>query len=105
MVLINVDLPQPFGPRIATCSPWPIRRLKSRSAVLAPRITVTLRSSMRGGFGIRNLYGSFETVAPRRILFAAVLAGLAALTVVAGYRFQSSRTFFEPRHLLSRFPA
>jgi hypothetical protein len=45
------------------------------------------------------------TVAPRRIAFAAVLAGLSAFAVIAGFRIQSNRSFFEPRHLLSRFPA
>src|SRR5579862_6754468 len=55
MVLISVDFPQPFGPRIATCSPAPIVSEKSRSAMLAPRITVTLRSSIRGGGGSGEL--------------------------------------------------
>ena len=44
-------------------------------------------------------------MAPGRIAFAAVLAGLAAVALAAGFRFQSSRSFFEPRHLLARFPA
>ncbi len=52
-----------------------------------------------------NLYVSFVTVAPRRIAFAAVLAGLSVVALVGGFRFQSSRSFFEPRRLLSRFPA
>lgn len=52
-----------------------------------------------------RLYVSVVTVAPRRIAFAAVLAGLAVFAVVAGFRFQSSRRFFEPHRLLSRFPA
>lgn len=60
---------------------------------------------MRGGFGMGNLYGSVVTVAPRRIAFAAVFAGLAVLAIAGGYRFESSRSFFEPKHLLSRFPA
>jgi hypothetical protein len=44
-------------------------------------------------------------VAPRRIAFAAILTGLAIAAVAAGFRIQSSRTFFEPGRLLSRFPA
>src|SRR5579862_6360042 len=49
MVLISVDFPQPLGPRIATCSPALIRRLKSSSATLSPRITRTFFKSTRAG--------------------------------------------------------
>src|SRR5580698_6483446 len=48
MVLMSVDLPQPLGPRMATCSPTPIRKLTSRSTVFSPRITQTRSSSMSG---------------------------------------------------------
>jgi hypothetical protein len=41
MVLINVDLPQPFGPRIATCSPAPILSVMSWSTLVLPSITET----------------------------------------------------------------
>lgn len=51
------------------------------------------------------MYVSFVTVAPRRIAFAAILTGLSILAVAAGFRIQSSRAFFEPQRLLSRFPA
>src|ERR1035441_1980619 len=50
MVLISVDLPQPLGPRMATCSPTPTRRLTSRRTVFSPRITHTRSSSMSGGW-------------------------------------------------------
>src|SRR5882762_4949568 len=46
MVLMSVDLPQPFGPRIATCSPASTRRLKSSSATLSPRMTRTFFSQV-----------------------------------------------------------
>src|SRR5712664_2917704 len=49
MVLMSVDLPQPFGPRIATCSPASTRRLKSSSATLSPRMTRTFFKSTRDG--------------------------------------------------------
>src|SRR5579863_4764675 len=49
MVLISVDFPQPFGPRMATCSPALIRRLKSSSATLSPRMTRTFFKSTRAG--------------------------------------------------------
>ena len=39
MVLISVDLPQPFGPRIATCSPAPILSVMSWSTCLSPSMT------------------------------------------------------------------
>src|SRR5262249_44009931 len=49
MVLMSVDLPQPFGPRIAMCSPDPMVRLIFRRAIFSPRMTVTLRRSIKGG--------------------------------------------------------
>src|ERR1051326_5354427 len=49
MALINVDFPQPLGPRIATCSPTPIFSETSRSATVWPRITVTRSNSIKGG--------------------------------------------------------
>ena len=49
MVLISVDLPQPFGPRMATCSSAPMRRLKLSSAIFWPRMTRRLWKSSRGG--------------------------------------------------------
>src|ERR1022692_5105909 len=48
MVLMSVDLPHPLGPRMATCSPTPMRRLTSRSTIFSPRITQTRSSSMSG---------------------------------------------------------
>src|ERR1017187_8175550 len=48
MVLISVDLPQPLGPRMATCSPTPMRRLTSRSTIFLPRITQTRSMSISG---------------------------------------------------------
>src|SRR5215831_1948122 len=46
---MSVDLPQPFGPRMHTCSPAAISRFTSRSAAWSPRITVTFFSERRGG--------------------------------------------------------
>lgn len=48
MVLINVDLPLPLGPRIATCSPLAIRRLSPFSASRLPRCTKTFSNSIKG---------------------------------------------------------
>src|SRR6266849_6702252 len=48
MVLISVDFPHPFGPRMATCSPaWMERVIPSR-AIFSPRYTVTSWNSMSG---------------------------------------------------------
>src|ERR1700722_12330611 len=49
MVLMRVDFPQPFGPRMATCSPELIRRLKLSRATLSPRMTCTFCKSTRAG--------------------------------------------------------
>src|ERR1700733_9332450 len=49
MVLINVDLPQPFGPRIATCSPAPMRTEISCSTRLSPSMTETCWKASKGG--------------------------------------------------------
>src|SRR6516165_209252 len=48
MVLISVDLPEPFGPRMHTCSPAPMESVTSSSAARGPRITVTRFISIRG---------------------------------------------------------
>src|SRR6266852_9983465 len=57
MVLISVDLPQPFGPRIHTCSPHAIFRVMSRSATRSPRITLA-RSKESRGAGVKFILGS-----------------------------------------------
>src|ERR1700687_2040025 len=49
MVLISVDLPQPFGPKMHTCSPASMRKEMSSSAARSPRITVTCCSASNGG--------------------------------------------------------
>src|SRR5208282_5037466 len=52
MVLISVDLPQPFGPRMQTCSPASMRSETPSSAgrsVDSPRTTVTSCKARRGG--------------------------------------------------------
>src|SRR6478609_11858142 len=49
MALIRVDLPEPFGPRIATCSPRAIWRVRLRLITLSPRTRVTPAKSMRRG--------------------------------------------------------
>lgn len=49
MVLIKVDLPQPFGPRIATCSPAPMRSVMSWSTRLSPSITETCWKASKAG--------------------------------------------------------
>ena len=54
MVLMSVDFPQPLGPRMATCSPAPMVRLRLRSAMLSPRMTVTFKSSIRGGVEVKR---------------------------------------------------
>src|ERR1700739_4485594 len=45
MVKISVDLPHPFGPRIATCSPARIERFTSCSTMRSPPPTFTWASS------------------------------------------------------------
>src|SRR5579872_2188598 len=52
MALMSVDLPEPFGPRMATCSPCAMEKVSPSSARLLPRITVTFRSSSRAWFSI-----------------------------------------------------
>jgi hypothetical protein len=51
------------------------------------------------------LYVSFLTVLRKRIVTAALLAGLLLAGGAAGFRIQARRTFFDQRGLLSRFPA
>src|ERR1700741_682724 len=45
MVLINVDLPQPLGPRMAMCSPQAMRRVRACSTTFRPRATDTCSNS------------------------------------------------------------
>src|SRR5580692_3920693 len=58
MVLISVDLPQPFGPNMQTCSPAPMRSDTPSSAGRAedsPRTTVTsCKARSGGGVGISD---------------------------------------------------
>jgi hypothetical protein len=54
------------------------------------------------------LYVSFLSVGPitsRRIVLGSLLAGLLLAGVGVGLKIQARRTFFDPRILLSRFPA
>src|SRR6266850_12282 len=54
MVLISVDFPHPFGPRMHTCSPAAISSVMSSKAgrcSRAPRKTVTCSSESSGGAG------------------------------------------------------
>src|SRR5258708_1446104 len=48
MVLISVDLPQPFGPKMHTCSPHAISRSMPWRAARSPRITLTRLKESRG---------------------------------------------------------
>src|SRR5258707_15830084 len=48
MVLINVDFPQPLGPRMATCSPAWRRRVMSCRTVFSTRMTEMCWESIRG---------------------------------------------------------
>lgn len=54
---------------------------------------------------MRSLYVSFWVVARKQIALACLLAGLLLGAGMAGFRIQSQRAFFDPHHLLSRFPA
>src|SRR5713226_6963056 len=54
MALMRVDFPEPFGPRIATCSPAAIDSVIRSSAIFSPRWTVTFRNSISGGIGLRQ---------------------------------------------------
>src|SRR5262249_61673682 len=49
MTLIRVDLPHPFGPRIAMCSPTPTVSDTSFKARIAPRMTETFSNSIKAG--------------------------------------------------------
>src|SRR5713101_3059846 len=49
MVLMSVDLPQPFGPRMQTCSPAAICTVTSSNAARSPRMTVICLRESRGG--------------------------------------------------------
>src|ERR1700748_2380517 len=51
MVLMRVDLPQPFGPRMQTCSPEPILSEMSWRAARSPRMTVTWLRARSGALG------------------------------------------------------
>ena len=65
MVLIRVDLPQPFGPRIATCSPAPMLSVMSWSTCLSPSITETRWKANRGGRiggGVLIRFSRFESI-------------------------------------------
>src|SRR5438874_6343870 len=57
MVLISVDLPQPFGPRMATCSPASMRRFTSCSTTLSPRATFTFSISRKEAIAFRIAAG------------------------------------------------
>src|ERR1700733_3636056 len=48
MTFIKVDLPLPFGPSIATCSPVSIEKERPRSAIVFSRCTETFSNSIRG---------------------------------------------------------
>src|SRR2546428_1878854 len=71
MALISDDLPQPFGPRMATCSPCRISKEMESSARLRPRIRVTLWNSRSGDAGIAKI------ILPMRTLWIGI--GLLAL--------------------------
>src|ERR1700683_2229006 len=83
MVLIKVDLPQPFGPRIATCSPAPMLRVMSWSTCLSPSITVIrLKANKAGvsGSGVNSVFTVREYTSKHakkgcRSASAAVLSG------------------------------
>src|SRR2546428_3186574 len=57
-------LPQPFGPRMHTCSPRAISRLMSCSAARSPRMTVTCARESRGS-GVAFILGSVVVTIPR----------------------------------------
>jgi len=64
MVLISVDLPQPFGPKMHTCSPHTISRVMSWMATRSPRMTVTCARESRGA-GMEFILGSMVLTASR----------------------------------------
>src|SRR5277367_6214263 len=66
MVLISVDLPQPFGPRIATRSLLSTRRVKSLSTIFSPRITRTFCRSSRAGDREIIVVRVYDTVGPKK---------------------------------------
>src|ERR1700722_19462977 len=59
MVLIRVDLPQPFGPRIATCSPAPMLSVISWSTCFSPSITVIRLKASRAGVSLSGFSSVF----------------------------------------------
>lgn len=52
MVLIKVDLPHPFGPRMATCSPAPILSVMSSSTRFSPSMTETCWKASKAGASV-----------------------------------------------------
>src|ERR1700677_2540011 len=80
MVLIKVDLPQPFGPRIATCSPAPMLSVMSWSTCLSPSITLIRLKANRAGVSESGLNSVFTVreytsrhAKKRRVLPAAII--------------------------------
>src|SRR5581483_3106183 len=57
MSFISVDLPAPFGPTIATCSPGWMRSVRPLRARRSPRCTNTFSNSSNGGeFTVKGLF-------------------------------------------------
>src|SRR5437868_6920346 len=86
MVLMSVDLPQPFGPRMATCSPASMRRFTSCSTTLSPRATFTFSISRKEAIAFRIAAGGPKTSAR----FLRCLQTLRILALVLRWRFQDA---------------
>src|SRR3990172_368680 len=63
MVLISEDLPAPFGPRIAACSPAAMDRLMPSSTLRPFRTSVIFLYSIRGG--LANFFPDVKKMARR----------------------------------------
>src|SRR5277367_958329 len=93
MVLMNVDLPQPLGPRMATCSPAWMRRVMLWRTVFSPRITEMLVKWSSGGWEL-VVGGWVSAVSVISVsIFREYTASMLKHTVVSGLLMTSSLLF------------
>ena len=104
MVLIRVDLPQPFGPRIATCSPAPMLSVMSWSTRLAAQHHGNaVEGQQSGSIGCLILirYSRFESILANMLKSAAMVFAIGIILLrrvrAIGLEFDHGQRFQE-RH-------